>query len=141
MKLQRPITMAQLAKRGLLGIAFLAGGVGLRAYDGPPGSLSRLANGVRFEPPALLLALTMVTRRIGLVATGSMTGNEQAWERAGRAAPRSGIAGLERGARAMVAGRIRGKVLAVGGHAARQRQVDGRPHRDADEPGECVERG
>lgn len=76
MELGHYVEVTQLAERGLFDIAFLADGVGIRAYDEPPGSLSRMSNNVHFEPLTLLSALSMVTERIGLVATASTTWNE-----------------------------------------------------------------
>jgi len=76
MDLQHFISVTKLAERGLFDIAFLADGVGIRAYDEPPGALSRMSNNVQFEPLTLLSALAMVTERIGLVATASTTYNE-----------------------------------------------------------------
>jgi FMN-dependent oxidoreductase (nitrilotriacetate monooxygenase family) len=76
MQLRHFINMAQIAERGLFDMVFLADGVGIRAYDEPPGSLSRMANNVQFEPLTLLSALAMVTAHVGLVATASTTYNE-----------------------------------------------------------------
>jgi alkanesulfonate monooxygenase len=76
MELRHFVEMAQLAERGLFDMVFLADGVGIRAYDEPPGSLSRMCNNVQFEPLTLLSALAMVTTKIGLVATASTTYNE-----------------------------------------------------------------
>ncbi len=76
MQLRHFVEMAQIAERGLFDMVFLADGVGIRAYDEPPGALSRMSNSVGFEPLTLLSALAMVTQRVGLVATASTTYNE-----------------------------------------------------------------
>lgn len=76
MELSHYVRVTQAAERGLFDMAFLADGVGIRAYDEPPGSLSRMHNNVHFEPTTLLSALAMVTTRVGLVATASTTYNE-----------------------------------------------------------------
>jgi alkanesulfonate monooxygenase len=76
MELQHAVRVAQAAERGLLDMAFLADGVGIRFNDVPAGSLSRVCKNVQFEPLTLLSALAMVTSRVGLVATASTTYNE-----------------------------------------------------------------
>ncbi|MBV8169117.1 MAG: LLM class flavin-dependent oxidoreductase, partial [Alphaproteobacteria bacterium] len=76
MQLRHFVEMAQIAERGLFDMVFLADGVGIRAYDEPPGALSRMSNSVGFEPLTLLSALAMVTQQVGLVATASTTYNE-----------------------------------------------------------------
>jgi alkanesulfonate monooxygenase len=76
MELQHYIRTTQAAERGLLDMAFLADGVGIRFNDVPPGALSHTAKNVHFEPLTLLSALAMVTQRVGLVATASTTYNE-----------------------------------------------------------------
>jgi FMN-dependent oxidoreductase (nitrilotriacetate monooxygenase family) len=76
MELRHFVDMVQIAERGLFDMVFLADGVGIRAYDEPPGALSHLANNVQFEPLTLLSALAMVTTHVGLVATASTTYNE-----------------------------------------------------------------
>ena len=76
MELRHYVGMAAIAERGLFDMVFLADGVGIRAYDEPQGSLSRMSNNVHFEPLTLLSALAMVTERVGLVATASTTWNE-----------------------------------------------------------------
>jgi alkanesulfonate monooxygenase len=76
MELRHFVEMAQIAERGLFDMVFLADGVGIRAFDEPPGSLARLANNVQFEPLTLLSALAMVTQHVGLAATASTTYNE-----------------------------------------------------------------
>jgi alkanesulfonate monooxygenase len=70
------IEVAQTAERGKLDMVFLADAVGIREYDEPPGALCRFSNSSRFEPLTLLSALSMVTNRIGLVATLSTTYSE-----------------------------------------------------------------
>ena len=76
MELEHAIQVVQAAERGLLDMAFLADGVGIRFNDVPAGSLSHVSKNVQFEPLTLLSALAMVTRRVGLVATASTTYNE-----------------------------------------------------------------
>ncbi|WP_137126109.1 LLM class flavin-dependent oxidoreductase [Roseomonas sp. HF4] len=76
MELAHAVRVAQAAERGLLDMAFLADGVGIRFNDVPAGSLSRVCKNVQFEPLTLLSALAMVTSRVGLVATASTTYNE-----------------------------------------------------------------
>jgi alkanesulfonate monooxygenase len=76
MQLRHFVDMARIAERGLFDMVFLADGVGIRAYDEPPGSLARMANNVQFEPLTLLSALAMVTTHVGLIATASTTYNE-----------------------------------------------------------------
>ena len=67
------VNIAQTAERGKLDMVFLADAVGIREYDEPPGAQCRFSNSARFEPLTLLSALSMVTERIGLVATLSTT--------------------------------------------------------------------
>jgi FMN-dependent oxidoreductase (nitrilotriacetate monooxygenase family) len=76
MELQHYVRTTQAAERGLLDMAFLADGVGIRFNDVPRGALSRTSKNVHFEPLTLLSALAMVTQRVGLVATASTTYNE-----------------------------------------------------------------
>lgn len=76
MEMQHAIQVVQAAERGLLDMAFLADGVGIRFNDVPAGSLSHVCKNVQFEPLTLLSALAMVTRHVGLVATASTTYNE-----------------------------------------------------------------
>lgn len=76
MELQHAISVAKSAERGLLDMAFLADGVGIRFNDVPNGTLSRVCKNVQFEPLTLLSALAMVTSNVGLVATASTTYNE-----------------------------------------------------------------
>ena len=70
------VAVAQAAERGKLDMVFLADAVGVREYDEPPGALCRFSNSSRFEPITLLAALSMATKRIGLVATLSTTYSE-----------------------------------------------------------------
>ncbi len=76
MELQHFVRTTQAAERGLLDMAFLADGVGIRFNDNPPGALSHTSKNVQFEPLTLLSALAMVTKHVGLVATASTTYNE-----------------------------------------------------------------
>ncbi|WP_431284979.1 LLM class flavin-dependent oxidoreductase [Humitalea sp. 24SJ18S-53] len=76
MELAHFVRVAQAAERGLLDMAFLADGVGIRFHDEPKGALCRTSKNVQFEPLTLLSALAMVTQRVGLVATASTTYNE-----------------------------------------------------------------
>jgi alkanesulfonate monooxygenase len=76
MELQHAVRVTQAAERGLLDMAFLADGVGIRFNDVPRGALSHTCKNVQFEPLTLLSALAMVTQRVGLVATASTTYNE-----------------------------------------------------------------
>jgi alkanesulfonate monooxygenase len=76
MELQHFVRVTQAAERGLLDMAFLADGVGIRFNDRPKGALSHTCKNVQFEPLTLLSALAMVTERVGLVATASTTYNE-----------------------------------------------------------------
>lgn len=70
------VHVARTAERGLFDMVFLADGVALRQRDEPPGSLCRSNQNVELEPLTLLSAVAMMTRNIGLVATGSTTYNE-----------------------------------------------------------------
>lgn len=76
MELQHAISVVRAAERGLLDMAFLADGVGIRFNDVPSGTLARVCKNVQFEPLTLLSALAMVTTNVGLVATASTTYNE-----------------------------------------------------------------
>lgn len=76
MELQHAVSVVRAAERGLLDMAFLADGVGIRFNDVPSGTLSRVCKNVQFEPLTLLSALAMVTTNVGLVATASTTYNE-----------------------------------------------------------------
>ena len=67
---------AQRAEEGLFDMVFFADGIGVRASDDPPGSLSHSNRNVELEPLTLLSALAPMTRRIGLVCTASTTYNE-----------------------------------------------------------------
>jgi hypothetical protein len=75
-ELQHAVRVTQAAERGLLDMAFLADGVGIRFNDVPRGALSHTSKNVQFEPLTLLSALAMVTNHVGLVATASTTYNE-----------------------------------------------------------------
>lgn len=76
MELQHAVRVTQTAERGLLDMAFLADGVGIRFNDVPAGALSHTCKNVQFEPLTLLSALAMVTSHVGLAATASTTYNE-----------------------------------------------------------------
>jgi len=76
MELQHAVRVTQTAERGLLDMAFLADGVGIRFNDVPAGALSHTSKNVQFEPLTLLSALAMVTTHVGLAATASTTYNE-----------------------------------------------------------------
>ncbi len=67
---------AQVAEEGRLDMVFFADGIGVRANDEPPGSLSHSNRTVELEPLTLLSALAPVTRHVGLVCTASTTYNE-----------------------------------------------------------------
>ncbi len=67
---------AQEAERGLFDMVFFADGIGVRANDNPPGSLSHSNRNVELEPLTLLAALAPMTQHIGLVSTASTTYNE-----------------------------------------------------------------
>ena len=67
---------AQAAERGKFDMVFFADGIGVRANDEPPGSLSHSNRNVELEPLTLLAALAPMTQRIGLVCTASTTYNE-----------------------------------------------------------------
>ena len=67
---------ARRAEAGLFDMVFFADGIGVRANDDPPGSLSHSNRNVELEPLTLLSALAPMTRRIGLVCTASTTYNE-----------------------------------------------------------------
>lgn len=76
MELRHAIRVTQAAERGLLDMAFLADGVGIRFNDVPAGALSHTCKNVQFEPLTLLSAMAMVTSHVGLAATASTTYNE-----------------------------------------------------------------
>ena len=67
---------AQQAERGKFDMVFFADGIGVRANDEPPGSLSHSNRNVELEPLTLLSALAPMTRHIGLVCMASTTYNE-----------------------------------------------------------------
>ena len=64
------------AEEGLFDMVFFADGIGVRANDEPPGSLSHNNRNVELEPLTLLSALAPMTKHIGLVTTASTTYNE-----------------------------------------------------------------
>jgi FMN-dependent oxidoreductase (nitrilotriacetate monooxygenase family) len=70
------VRVAQTAEAAKFDMVFLADGIGIRAKDEPPGSISRSMQNAELEPLTLLSALAAVTSRIGLVATASTTYNE-----------------------------------------------------------------
>ena len=67
---------AQQAEHGRFDMVFFADGLGVRASDQPPGSLSHSNRNVELEPLTLLAALAPMTQHIGLVSTASTTYNE-----------------------------------------------------------------
>ncbi len=67
---------ARLAEAGKLDFLFLADGLGIRAHDNPPGSLSHSNENVELEPLTLLSALAALTSHVGLVATASTSYDE-----------------------------------------------------------------
>ena len=73
---QHFLRCAQAAERGLFDMVFFADGLGVRANDDPPGSLSHSNRNVELEPLTLLAALAPMTKHIGLVSTASTTYNE-----------------------------------------------------------------
>ena len=73
---QHFLRCARRAEEGLFDMVFFADGIGVRANDDPPGSLSHSNRNVELEPLTLLSALAPMTRRIGLVCTASTTYNE-----------------------------------------------------------------
>jgi alkanesulfonate monooxygenase len=70
------VHVAHVAEKGLFDLLFLADALAIHQDDLPAGSLSRLSRNVELEPFTLLSALAMVTKHVGLVATGSTTYNE-----------------------------------------------------------------
>ncbi|HVK54225.1 MAG TPA: LLM class flavin-dependent oxidoreductase [Burkholderiales bacterium] len=70
--------LAQKAERGRFDMIFVEDGVALHDCNREPDELSRSGHSqpVRFEPLTLLSALSVVTERIGLVATASPIHNE-----------------------------------------------------------------
>ena len=69
------VELAQTAERGGFDMIFLADNVNVR--EAPMAALSRSAQYIaNFEPLTLLSALSMVTKKIGLVATASTSFNE-----------------------------------------------------------------
>jgi FMN-dependent oxidoreductase (nitrilotriacetate monooxygenase family) len=73
---QHFLRCARRAEEGLFDMVFFADGIGVRANDDPPGSLSHSNRNVELEPLTLLSALAPMTRHIGLVSTASTTYNE-----------------------------------------------------------------
>ncbi|OGA01955.1 MAG: nitrilotriacetate monooxygenase [Betaproteobacteria bacterium RIFCSPLOWO2_02_FULL_62_17] len=72
---QHYVELAQTAERGCFDMIFLADNVAVR--EAPMAALSRSAQYIaNFEPLTLLSALSMVTKKIGLVATASTSFNE-----------------------------------------------------------------
>ena len=67
---------ARRAEEGKFDMVFFADGIGVRANDEPPGSLSHSNRNVELEPLTLLSAIAPMTRHIGLVTTASTTYNE-----------------------------------------------------------------
>jgi FMN-dependent oxidoreductase (nitrilotriacetate monooxygenase family) len=75
-KLSFFVENARLAEAGKLDFLFLADGLGIRAQDNPPGSLSHSNENVELEPLTLLSALAALTSRVGLIATASTSYDE-----------------------------------------------------------------
>ena len=75
MNLANTVAYAQLAERGTMHFAFLADGNGVRQMDKPAlfAAMAPTDRPTVFEPVTLLSAISMVTRRIGLVATATTT--------------------------------------------------------------------
>jgi FMN-dependent oxidoreductase (nitrilotriacetate monooxygenase family) len=73
---QHFLRCARRAEEGLFDMIFFADGLGVRASDNPPGSLSHSNRNVELEPLTLLSAIAPMTRHIGLVSTASTTYNE-----------------------------------------------------------------
>ena len=67
---------AQRAEAAKFDMVFFADGLGVRANDTPPGSLSHSNRNVELEPLTLLSAIAPMTKHIGLVSTASTTYNE-----------------------------------------------------------------
>ncbi|WP_027803256.1 LLM class flavin-dependent oxidoreductase [Paraburkholderia dilworthii] len=70
------LNSARKAEAAKFDMIFFADGVGVRAADNPPGSLTRDSKNAELEPLTLLSAIGACTSRIGLVATASTTYNE-----------------------------------------------------------------
>ncbi|MHA2900603.1 LLM class flavin-dependent oxidoreductase [Enterobacter sp. AD2-3] len=68
--------LARTAERGKFDLMFLSDGVGVRTHYKDEDELSRWGRTVHFEPLTLLSALSMVTQRLGLIATASTSYNE-----------------------------------------------------------------
>ncbi len=73
---QHFLRCALAAEQAKFDMVFFADGVGVRANDNPPGSLSHSNRNVELEPLTLLSALAPMTKHIGLVSTASTTYNE-----------------------------------------------------------------
>ena len=67
---------ARMAEDAKFDMVFFADGLGVRANDNPPGSLSHSNRNVELEPLTLLSAIAPMTKHIGLVSTASTTYNE-----------------------------------------------------------------
>ena len=65
-----------MAEDAKFDMVFFADGLGVRANDNPPGSLSHSNRNVELEPLTLLSAIAPMTKHIGLVSTASTTYNE-----------------------------------------------------------------
>jgi FMN-dependent oxidoreductase (nitrilotriacetate monooxygenase family) len=68
--------LAKTAERGQMDFLFLADSLAMRGRDLPALSRTAIRYVAQFEPLTLLSALSVVTERIGLVATASTTYNE-----------------------------------------------------------------
>src|SRR3984885_10271067 len=75
MNLEAFIEMTQIAERGKLDAVFLADGNGVRDMDRPAlfAAIHPSARPAFFEPTTLLSAVSMVTKKIGVVATATST--------------------------------------------------------------------
>ncbi len=73
---QHFLRCARRAEEGKFDMVFFADGLGVRANDQPPGSLSHSNRNVELEPLTLLSAIAPMTRHIGLISTASTTYNE-----------------------------------------------------------------
>ena len=70
------LSCARMAEEAKFDMVFFADGLGVRANDNPPGSLSHSNRNVELEPLTLLSAIAPMTKHIGLVSTASTTYNE-----------------------------------------------------------------
>ncbi|MGI4807915.1 MAG: LLM class flavin-dependent oxidoreductase, partial [Janthinobacterium lividum] len=73
---QHFLRCARMAEDAKFDMVFFADGLGVRANDDPPGSLSHSNRNVELEPLTLLSAIAPMTRHIGLISTASTTYNE-----------------------------------------------------------------